>query len=85
VLLQTLRIRRSAIQALGFVLSHRDHSSLRQKKQWPQAMANGTTDAVPNTKILNLTADLDDLTHKLMAENIALFHCRNVSAIDMEV
>src|SRR4030095_16442907 len=42
-------------------------------------------DAVTNLEPRILRADFDDLAHELMAEDIALLHCRDVAVVDVEI
>ena len=37
-------------------------------------MVNGTTTRSPTFSVLDLGADLDDLAHELVAEDVALLH-----------
>ena len=75
----------SAIPAFGFELSQSDHSSRSQKQQWPQAMVNGTTTRSPTFRLLTVAADLDDLAHELVAEDVAALHGRDEAVVEVQV
>ena len=45
----------------------------------------GTTTRSPTLQILDSAADLDDLTHIFVAEDIAWLHGRNVAIIQMQI
>ena len=48
-------------------------------------MVKGTTTRSPTLSRWLSRPDLDDLAHELMAENVALFHRRDVAAVDVQV
>ena len=44
-------------------------------------MVNGTTTRSPTFSVLHLRADLDDLAHELVAEDVARLHRRDVAVV----
>ena len=56
-----------------------------QKKQWPHAIVNGTTTRSPTFSRVLSSADLDDLAHELVAEDVALLHGRDVAVVDVQI
>src|SRR5262249_3619993 len=45
----------------------------------------GDHDAVALAKLAHLRADLDDLAHEFVAEDIPLLHGRNVAVVEMQI
>ena len=66
-------------------LSHSDQSCCSQKKHWPQAIVNGTTTRSPTFSFVIVAADLDDLAHELVAEDVAAPHRRDEAVEQVQV
>jgi hypothetical protein len=69
------------------VFSQQEYSSARQARQAPQAIGKGTTTRSPTRKPrpVDAGADLDDLAHELVAQNVAGLHRRHVTVEQVEV
>ena len=75
----------SAISAFGLVVSQHEKRPFWQKKHSPQAMVNGTTTRSPFLQLRDGAADLDDLAHRLVAEDVARLHRRQVAVEEVQV
>ena len=75
----------SSIHALGLELSHRDHFPCLQYQHSPHAIGKGTMTRSPGFRLRDLVADLDDLSHEFVAQDVALLHGRDVAVIKMQV
>src|SRR5207249_541577 len=42
-------------------------------------------DPVPLLQVSHLRSDIDDLAHELVAQDITLLHCGNVTVVDVQV
>ena len=75
----------SAIQAFGFEFSQSEYIC---RWQLP-AVAAGDRErhdhAVADLQVLDLRADLDDLAHELVAEDVALLHRRDEAVVEVQV
>ena len=69
----------------GWSCRRRTTAPCSQKKQPPQAMVNGTTTRSPTFSFLIVCADLDDLAHELMAEDVAALHRRDEAVEQVQV
>ena len=56
-----------------------------QNQHSPQAMSNGTTIRSPFLNFVTCAADLDDLAHRLVAEDVARLHGRQVHVVQVQV
>ncbi len=74
-----------AFSASGFVVSHAEKSVFEQKKQWPARDDEGHHHAVALFEFRHRAAGLDDDAHRLVAEDVAVFHAGLVAVEEMQV
>jgi hypothetical protein len=74
-----------AISAFGLVRSQHEKRPFWQNQHWPQLIVNGDNGAIADLEISHLGAELDHLTHILMAHDVAALHRRLISVEEMEI
>ena len=76
-----------AISAFGLVRSQHENSPFWQNQHWPRPIAKGTTTSLilPTFRIGDLGAELDNLAHIFMAQNVTALHRWLISVKELKV